>query len=58
MWRNIRIGVLLLVLLTVAQRAWLQTRVLDWRNNLYVAIYPNQCGWQQCGERLYCGINS
>lgn len=40
MWRKIRIGVLVIVLLTVAQEAWLQTRVLKWRNNLYVAVYP------------------
>ncbi|GBG15295.1 uncharacterized protein NMK_2898 [Novimethylophilus kurashikiensis] len=40
MWRKIRIGVLVIILLTVAQEAWLQSRVLKWRNNLNVALYP------------------
>jgi hypothetical protein len=31
---------LILILLTVAQAAWMQNRALRWRNNLYVAVYP------------------
>lgn len=40
MWRKLRIVVLLVVLATVAQRTWLQSRDLEWRDNLYVAVYP------------------
>jgi len=40
MWRKVRISILVLILLTVAQRAWLEARILDWRDNLYVAVYP------------------
>jgi hypothetical protein len=41
MWRRLRIAILLLVLASVAQSAWLaRTRVADWRTSLRVAIYP------------------
>jgi len=40
MWRRLRIVVLLLVLATVAQRAWLQERDRDWQRGLYVALHP------------------
>lgn len=40
MWRGVRIGVLLLVLVTVAQAAWLKGRDLAWKDTLYVAVYP------------------
>lgn len=40
MWRKLRIAILLLVLATVAHRAWLQERDLEWRRNIYVALYP------------------
>lgn len=40
MWRKIRIAVLLIVLATVAESAWLRTRDLRWNDNFYVAVYP------------------
>jgi hypothetical protein len=40
MWRKLRIVILLFVLATVAQQAWLSDRDLDWGDNLYVALYP------------------
>lgn len=40
MWRKIRIAVLLLVLATVSQQAWLSERDLAWEDNLYVAMHP------------------
>lgn len=41
MFRRIRIVVLLLILATVAQSAWLaKSRATDWRSSLQVVIYP------------------
>lgn len=41
MFRVLRIALLLLVLVTVAQEAWLaRTRTVSWRDPLQVAIYP------------------
>ena len=41
MWRRLRIVILLLVLATVAQTAWLErTRTAEWRTSLRVVIYP------------------
>ena len=40
MWRKLRIAILLFVLATVAQQAWLSERDLDWGDNFYVALYP------------------
>lgn len=41
MWRVIRIVVLLLILATVAETAWLaRTRTAEWRSSLRVVIYP------------------
>lgn len=40
MWRKLRIAVLLFVLATVAQQAWLRDRDLQWGDNFYVALYP------------------
>jgi hypothetical protein len=40
MWRKLRIFILLFILATVAQNAWLQARDLDWKDSLYVAVYP------------------
>jgi hypothetical protein len=40
MWRKLRIALLLFVLATVAQQAWLSERDLDWGDNFYVALYP------------------
>lgn len=39
MWRKLRIAILLFVLATVAQQAWLSERDLDWGDNFYVALY-------------------
>jgi hypothetical protein len=40
MWRNFRIIVLLLILATVVQQSWLDKADLEWKRNMYVAIYP------------------
>src|SRR6476661_2017407 len=41
MWRYLRIAVLLFVLATVAQTAWLaRTRSAEWKTPLRVAVYP------------------
>lgn len=40
MWRKFRIAVLLIVLATVAESAWLRSRDLTWDKNFYVAVYP------------------
>lgn len=40
MWRKFRIVVLLFILATVAHRAWLQEQHLQWKDTLYVAVYP------------------
>jgi hypothetical protein len=41
MWRRLRIALLLFVLATVAQGAWLaRTRVAEWKTSLRVVIYP------------------
>lgn len=40
MWRKLRVVILLLVLATVIQQAWLEKNDLDWKNNFYVALYP------------------
>lgn len=41
MWRRLRIALLLLVLASVAQTAWLaRTRTAEWKTSLRVAIYP------------------
>lgn len=41
MWRGLRIAVLLFILATVAQTAWLaRARVADWKEPLRVVVYP------------------
>jgi hypothetical protein len=40
MWKNIRVVILLLILATVVQQAWLNKADLAWKDNLYVAVYP------------------
>lgn len=40
MWRKLRIAILLFVLATVAQQAWLRERDLEWGDNFHVALYP------------------
>lgn len=41
MWRAIRVAVLLFILATVAQGAWLaRSRTAEWNNTLRVVIYP------------------
>lgn len=41
MWRAFRIAILLVILATVAQTAWLaRTRTAEWRTSLRVVIYP------------------
>ena len=41
MWRRVRIAILLLILASVAQTAWLaRARTAEWRTSLLVVIYP------------------
>ncbi|CAG0948659.1 hypothetical protein MTYP_00038 [Methylophilaceae bacterium] len=40
MWRKLRILILLFILATVAHRAWLETHDVEWKDSLYVAVYP------------------
>ena len=41
MWRALRIAVLLFILASVAQTAWLaRARTVEWRTSLRVVIYP------------------
>ena len=41
MWKTIRIGVLLLVLVIVAGRTWLdRVETQSWKNTLWVGIFP------------------
>lgn len=40
MWRKLRILILLFILATVAHRAWLESHDLEWKDSLYVAVYP------------------
>ena len=41
MWRRLRIAILLIILASVAQTAWLaRTRTAEWRTSLRVVIYP------------------
>src|SRR6185503_9559656 len=41
MWRALRIAILLFILATVAQGAWLaRSRTADWGNTLRVVVYP------------------
>ncbi len=41
MWRYIRIGILLFILATVAQTAWLaKSRTTEWKYGVRVAVYP------------------
>src|SRR5688500_2141652 len=41
MWRALRIAVLLFILASVAQAAWLaRSRTVEWRTSLRVVVYP------------------
>jgi hypothetical protein len=53
MWRKLRIVVLLFILATVAHWAWLETHDLEWKDSLYVAVYPiNADGSAQAGAYI------
>jgi hypothetical protein len=40
MWRVLRVTILLLILATVVQQTFLDKADLDWKHDLYVAVYP------------------
>jgi hypothetical protein len=41
MWRALRIAVLLFILASVAQTAWLtRSRTVEWKSSLRVVVYP------------------
>lgn len=53
MWRKLRLLVLLLILATVAQQAWLKDGAPDWHKTLYVFLYPiNADGSQAADEAV------
>lgn len=57
MWRVIRIVVLLFILATVAQGAWLaRTRTTEWDRTLHVVIYPINGDGSQTVERYIGGL--
>jgi hypothetical protein len=52
MFKTIRIGILLFILLFVAVNAWLtQARSTDWNNSLWVKIYPINADGSDASER-------
>jgi len=58
MWRKLRIVVLLLVLATVAQSAWLaRTRAAKWDNTLWVVVYPINGDGSETVSRYIDGLN-
>lgn len=57
MWRAIRIIVLLFILATVAQGAWLaRSRTAEWSNTLRVVIYPINADGGQATARYIGGL--
>lgn len=53
MWRKFRIFILLLILATALQEMWLDKADMDWKHNLYVAVYPiNADGSEKVGAYL------
>lgn len=57
MWRVIRIAVLLFILATVAQGAWLaRTRTTEWDRTLHVVIYPINGDGSPTVERYLAGL--
>ena len=57
MWRVTRIAVLLFILATVAQGAWLaRTRTTEWDRTLHVVIYPVNGDGSQTVERYIGGL--
>ncbi len=58
MWKALRIAVLLFILATVAQGAWLARRdATDWKNPLIVVVYPINADGSDAAER-YIGALS
>ncbi|MDX9950855.1 MAG: hypothetical protein RBS75_02030 [Methylophilaceae bacterium] len=51
MWRKLRILILLFILATVAHRAWLETHDLEWKDSLYVAVYPINADGSEAASR-------
>ena len=57
MWRGIRVAVLLFILATVAQGAWLaRSRTAEWSNTLRVVIYPINADGGQATARHIEGL--
>ena len=57
MWRAIRVAVLLFILATVAQGAWLaRSRTAEWGNTLRVVIYPINADGGQATARYIGGL--
>jgi hypothetical protein len=57
MWRVIRIALLLVILASVAQTAWLaRTRTAEWKTPLRVAIYPIAADASDASRRYVAGL--
>src|SRR5687767_3676968 len=58
MWRYIRIAILLFVLASVAQTAWLaRTRSAEWKTPLRVAIYPSPGDDSDATRKYIAGLD-
>jgi hypothetical protein len=57
MWRILRIALLLFILASVAQTAWLaRTRTAEWKTPLRVAVYPIPADGSDAGRRYVAGL--
>ena len=57
MWRNVRIAILLFVLATVAQGAWLaRARTVEWNETLRVVVYPINADGSQASARYIANL--
>ena len=59
MWRFLRVAVLLFILATVAQTAWLaRARTAEWKTSLRVVIYPIRADATDASARYVSGLQA
>jgi hypothetical protein len=59
MWKTVRIAVLLLVLVIVAGRAWLdRVQTQSWKNTVWVGIFPLNADGSPPAERYIAGLST
>jgi hypothetical protein len=57
MWRYVRIGILLFILASVAQTAWLaRARTAEWKTSLRVVVYPIRGDASEASSRYVSGL--